>query len=297
MKHLQNQIEALLNNYQLTHLIDPNQVRIDLDTQNTNDYAMIQAIFNDQIEQATQQRDWQRIIDLLKAMVQVSQNVGNYDDTIIAEISLLYLTYSRYYNTDLLQAEINPILMHLQVITQQTKTSYETLDALVQNVTANLTVPNNLPLDLDPTQALHNLIQQTPAENDTTTTTTASQTSAETNDNTGSLDETMQALHQETMQSRQAKHQRVDQEPADVAPTDYDDDADEDVYVPLYKKWWFWTLIVLIVLVIGIIIKLVVTKVTTPSASSDPRTEQVASSKTASDAKKKTNPVPSALQV
>ncbi|MFD1672352.1 DUF3862 domain-containing protein [Agrilactobacillus yilanensis] len=279
MKNLQNQIEALLNHYQLTHLIDPNQVRVNLNNQDS-DYAMIQAIFNDQIEQATQRRDWQRMIDLLKAMVQLSQNIGNYDDTITAEVSLLYLTYSRYYNTDLLQAELNPTLMDLQVIMQQGNTSYETLDALIQNVVANLTVPNNLPLGLDANQALHEVIQQAAAKN------TSSQQQLPPAQ--ASLDETIDNLHQESLQRRKKQPQNQDQptEPADVADEDYDDDQDnyED---PFYKKWWFWTLIVLIVLIIAIILKLVITKVTTPSVSSEPATEQVSKSSSVATQKKK----------
>lgn len=281
MKNLQNQIEALLNNYQLTYLIDPTQVRINLDSQQNSDYAMIQAIFNDQIEQATQQRDWQRMIELLKAMVQVSQNVGNYDDTIIAEISLLYLTFSRYYNTDLLQAEINPILMHLQVIMQQANTSYESLDTLIQNVVANLTVPNNLPLGLNPRQELRNLIQQNSQSQ-------ASTESHQFSPAPTSLDKPTDTAHQESL-SQQDPSQPVTPTNADAESyAEDEDDYDE----PFYKKWWFWTLIVLIILIIGIIIKLVITKVSAPSAAPAQQTEQVAkSSEAGNDSSKKASPV------
>lgn len=289
---MQKQIEALLANYQLTHLIDPKQVRINLDNQ-SNDYEMIQAIFNDQIDQATQQRDWQRIIELLKAMVQLSQNFGNFDDTIIAQISLLYLTYSRYYNTDLMQAEINPLLMQLQLSLQQGNTDYATLDGLLQNVVNNLTVPNNLPLALNPKQALQQLISQSANGQSNSDNPQASAQAS---------DEIAQVLlqqHQpvdETYPNTYSDQARVPQNTPDMQNVPMDDDLDEDeddVETPFYKKWWFWTLIVLILLIIAIIIRLVVTKVTQPSTqSSDARTEQVTKSDTSKktdSAKKKTS--------
>ncbi|MCD2256342.1 hypothetical protein ACNAN0_02855 [Agrilactobacillus fermenti] len=257
---MQNSFEALLEKYRLENLIHANQVNINYEPQ-ADEYSTIQAIFNDQIDQATNHRDWQRVIELLKAMVGVSQNAGNLDDTIISELSLLYLTYSRYYNTDLQNAQVQPIIEHLNQLIQQAQATPENVNALIQNVVNNLTVPNNLPLSIDPRNELTMMLQQ-------------SRGNAAASTNNPTLDQTINSLQQESMRSRRDQIQNVD--------LDHDEDSDDmDDYedeAPFYKKWWFWTLIVLILLIVGVVIRLIVSKVTTPTSATPARTEQVAKS-------------------
>ncbi|GAF41630.1 hypothetical protein JCM14202_3585 [Agrilactobacillus composti DSM 18527 = JCM 14202] len=275
---MENEIAAILKKYQLTDLIDPQQVQLTT-TEPMGDYALIQAIFNNQIEAAAAQQDWDHNIALLQAMVHVSQQADKLDDTIIAEISWLYLTFCRYYNTPMMQAQTDPILKQLRLTLQQAQTTYEQLDGFITTVIDNLAVPNTLPRYMDPEHALSHLIQKSIDA-------TEEATSSEVDPSKAPQPEAIQQLGTATLPgdatpetANEATSRRSKETPGYQPGAASRFDTEEPA--PFYKKWWFWTLIVLIVLIIIVVVKLFVSNVTSNTASStnnDAKTEQVSKS-------------------